>query len=270
MRGQLDEPTVNMISAKFRDITETQYLILMMSPDSISTNFPPESNVPLTAACLNEINTLLAEARYALGEFYFHLIWYREKCPNKPNEQAAVFFGRFYAIDVASRLYAAGEQLAEAIIYMLEIPDARIAPYRQNRTSLQSIVARFMLTEMPGHAITTAIKELGTLDEWSKTMNYRGKWVHEQPPTVAGLGPVFKKEKRWKKIEEAGMVRYELSVGDGDEPEYRVDELANFLEPALSKFTDTLEFVTAFYRNILEAVGITYDLKATTGIAASG
>lgn len=190
-----------------------------------------------------------------------------EKGTEPANEMAAVFFGRFYADDTALRLYSAGEHLAEAIIFMLEISDQQLKKYRRPQRSQQSVVGHFLAKEEPRHPITRAALKLSQSKEWCDTNRYRNKWVHEQPPTVEGLGKVYKRVKRWQIAEaevetEAGAVKRKTSamvIGHGDEPEYSVDDLLGFIRPALFVFAETLTTVVQFYIKLLEKRGITVD-----------
>ena len=83
-------------------------------------------------------------------------------------------------------------------------------------------------------------------------MTYRNKWVHEQPPTVAGMGIVYKRGKRWKPLPNGG---YTLGIGGGDEPEYSPEDLVGFIKPVIFKFTDTFTSVVEFYTGLLKDAG---------------
>lgn len=160
-----------------------------------------------------------------------------EKGTEPANEMAAVFFGRFYADDTALRLYSAGEHLAEAIIFMLEISDQQLKKYKRPQRSQQSVVGHFLAEEEPHHPIMRAVLKLSQSKEWRDTNKYRNNWVHEQPPTVEGLGIVYKRVKRWQVAEgEMGTKKRKISsmvIGGGDEPEYSVADLLRFIQPAL-------------------------------------
>lgn len=243
---------------------DLQEMVTSFSPDILSGAlhpdgtyaFPPESSVPVASVCLQDAVHTLKEARYALSEVFTHQIWYLEK-RDSPNEMAAAYFGRFYAADAALRLYSAGEHLANAIIMMLEISDEDLKPYKQKgkqeRISQQSIVGHFLKAQKPHHPITEAVNKLVDSKDWRDTIDYRNKWVHEQPPTVKELGIVYKRGRRWKPLpNEKG---YTLGVGGGDAPEYSVDGLVGFINPAMFKFTDTLTSVVKFYTELLKDAG---------------
>jgi hypothetical protein len=191
-----------------------------------------------------------------LHEVFAHRVWYLEK-KNPPNEAAATLFSRFYSDDTALRLYSAGEHLANGIIMMLEISEQEIEPYKQTRVSQQSAVGHFLLKERTGHPITTAIASLVNSRAWCTTIEYRNKWVHEQPPTIEGLGIVYKREKRWRKSSTGKSIM--LGLGGGDEPKYSVNDLIAFVQPATFQFSDVLTSVIEFYVGLLESHGIRFN-----------
>jgi hypothetical protein len=255
-RGLLDNSILFKISQELPDLENLSKAALSLSPDFISLKFSPESLIPVAAVCLEDTLHALSEARYALHECFAHQIWYKEKS-EPPNEAAAVFFGRFYADDTALRLYSSGEHLANAIIFMLEISDRQLEPYRENRVSQQSIVGNFLVREEPNHPITKAVLRLPQSKEWRKTIEYRSTWVHEQPPTVKGLGIVYNRNKRWQ-LSKTGK-SFALGIGGGDEPEYSsVDDLLRFIQPALFLFTDIFTLVVQFYIELLTKRGFTF------------
>lgn len=268
-RFLLDDSTLSRISQDLPDLENLQKTVSRLTPDHISIKFAPESTVPVAAVCLQDATDTLFEARYALHECFAHRIWYGEKS-EPPNEMAAVFFGRFYADDTALRLYSAGEHLANAIIFMLEIGDQERKKYERLKRSQQSVVGHFLAKEEPHHPITRAVLKLSQSKEWGDTNKYRNKWVHEQPPTVEGLGIGYRRVKRWQVAEtEAGMVKRKISsmvIGGGDEPEYSIADLLNFIKPALFLFTDALTTVVQFYIELLKQQGITFDEHEKRGI----
>ena len=247
----LDDSTRERIIQELPDVLAIQRKVQSVSPDFISIKFSPESAIPVALICLTDAVHTLAEARHALYELFAHRIWYEEK-RDPPNEMVAVFFGRFYADDTALRLYSAGEHLANAIIFMLEINEKRFKRYKQRKISQQSAVGYFLKKEEPNHPITTAVLKLAKSKDWQKTIEYRNKWVHEQPPTVAGLGMIYERRKRWQRIETG----YQLTAGGGDKPEYSIDDLVGFIQPAFFQFTDTMEVVVEFYFKLLSERGI--------------
>jgi hypothetical protein len=253
-RGQLDRPTLATINDKLPDMSNLRF-IQSLSPDFISIKFDPDSTVPIAAVALQDAQIVLSEARIALHEAYACQIWYREK---EPNETAASFFVRFYVDDAAMRLYSAQEHLAYAIIAMLKISEQALEPHGRRLTSQASIVGHFLRREKPDHRVTQAASQLWSA-EWQKTMAYRGRLVHDQPPLVEGLGTVWKRYKRWQKAERPGKTEYLLGIGGGDEPEFSVDDLIDFAQPSLFHFAQALLEVGQFYVDLLNQHGITMD-----------
>jgi len=273
-RGILDKTDVERISQEIPGLSELEGMVLSLTPDLLSTLFPHNSLVPLASVCFHDALHTLQEAKYALSEIFAHRIWYLEK-KDPPNEAAATFFGRFYAADAVLRLYSAGEQfLIDAIKKMLEISEKQMAPYKterrkeykregkdQRKVSKLEIVGDFLTAQGTVYPFTEAITSLTDLKEWKATIDYRNRWVHEQPPTVRGLGIVYKRGKRWK-LSPKG--EYTLGIGGGDKPEYSVEDLVGFIKPALFQFTDTLTSVFKFYIDLLRSRGLTLTFGKTS------
>ncbi|MCP4541335.1 MAG: hypothetical protein GY832_29745 [Chloroflexi bacterium] len=261
-RFLLDNTTLARISQELPDLRNLQEAVLPLGKDIISLAFisAPASTIPIAAVCLQDATDTIVEAQYALNEFFAHKIWYQEKS-NPPQEVIAVFFSRFYAAAVASRLYSAGEHLSNAIISMLEITDDQLENYKtSSRTSRQAIVGNFLANERPNHPITQVVSDLAESEEWQTTIyKYRNKWVHKQPPTIEGMGIVYNRHKRWKRLGTSG--RYVLE-GGGDEPKYSVDDILDFIQAALFLFVDVLTAIVQFYIKLLENYGI--DLVEST------
>jgi hypothetical protein len=251
-RGELDNATLASISGQLPSIEDLEKTVLSLSPDLISARFKPKSSVPRASVCLQDAVNALAEARYALHEALAHKIWYLEKAKQK-DEFAATFFTRFYADDVALRLYSAGEHLANAIVDMLEIEEEELKPYKKRTISRQATVGCYLCSEKPTHPVTVAISGLDKSTEWKDTRNYRDGWVHKQPPLMRGMGIVYRRDKQRWQISDGGK-RRELHFGGGDEPEYSTEDLLGFIQPALSQFAATCNDVVQFY---LETLGTT-------------
>ena len=264
-RGMLDDSDLEKIYQETPDLSNLQDMVRDLPSDVISLHFPPKSDVQEVPAIFHDIIHTLAYAAYALREVFAHQIWYLEK-KDPPNKMAAAFFGRFYADDAALRLCSAGEQyLVDAIKKMLEISDEQLVPYRKKRkkkykrekinpreiTKLE-IVGDFLSARKTVYPFTEAITSLTDSKEWKTTVDYRNRWVHEQPPTVAGMGIVYKRGERWKPLPNG---RYTLGIGGGDKPEYSVEDLIGFVKPAMFKFTDTLTSVVKFYTELLKDAG---------------
>lgn len=252
-RGDLTPAMQARIDALLPDPWTRSDDILSLSPDMISCAFDPESDIPIASVCLLDALRTMGAARYALFESHANGIYYREVA-SPPEEMKAVWFEQFYVQDAAHRLYGAAEDIAEALIMMLEISPARLKTFKGQAVSQQHAVGKLLLKDHPGLAITGSIKALLDSAAWTDTMSYRGRLVHEQPPLVSGLGIVHRRQRRWRKTEQGG--RY-LAFGGGDPPEFDIAALmttcGNALGALLAVWNDTL---TAFMEMLEEKGGI--------------
>lgn len=247
-RGLLGKKILKEIAKQLPDIEQLNIDIFSCIPESVSFRFPTDSNIPVASVCLHDAFHMLADACYAFHEILAHRAWYLEK-RETPVQGTAVHFTRFYADDVALRLYAAGEHLANAIIDMLEIKTRSLVPYKKKRISKQIIVWEYIKSEEPTHAITQAVKKLAQSKEWLATLSYRNDWVHGKPPIIKGLGIQYERRKRWVVTDKYVM----LSFGGGDEPKYSDEDLINIVKAALFVFADTLTEVTKWYVQLVES-----------------
>lgn len=259
-RGLLDDATLEFIANKMPNIDKLAGLVQPLPPDLISMKFDHTSTVPIAAVCLQDTVNTLFEARHALHEVYAHRIYYLEKAA-KPNKMAAIYFAKFYSDDIALRLYASAEHLANAIMAMLEIDRKEINKTRKSdkKISLASAVGDFFRKQMPDHPISKAISDLIECDEWMKTKDYRDKWVHEQPPLIEGMGIVWKRKILWEDDGEEvrpGVKARKLKIGGGAKPDFTVENLIYITERALNKFVQTTEIVVNFYVDLLVKNGI--------------
>ncbi|QQS31779.1 MAG: hypothetical protein IPM50_08770 [Acidobacteriota bacterium] len=248
-RGKLDEETAKKVEDELPNVDVVRCSSLELNPDLISIGFPVGSSFPIAAVCLHDATSVLQEARYALLEAIAHLVWYRVK-NNPPNEYLALFFGKFYADDVALRLYAAAEHLANAIINILDI-ESDIADFKKSKklgvSSQQAIVGKYLAKNLPTHKITKAILSLRDSQDWKKTRDYRDAWVHQKPPIIKGLGINYQRRNRLKVTNNMMGVTF----GSGDEAVYTVDELLNFMKPSLYLLTDATSQIVEHFINYL-------------------
>lgn len=252
MSGAVDDAANEVAGHRVPNLRRLWDLGLPRHPVLDAAHFldDPESTIPSASVCLNDALSTLEEARFALVEGFRKVTHYRSKSP--PNEPAAVFFGKFYGADVALRLYAAGEHMANAILRMLAILEGDLAPYRKGRISLQAAVADFMLTQKPEHSVSNIIRKLGTSGEWKRTVDYRNLWVHEQAPLVHGMGLAFKRDKQaYHKISYGSRTHYVWTIGGGDKPEISVDELLGFVCSASCLVEDALAGIAGYYLGLL-------------------
>ena len=217
----------------------------------ISVAFDPESDIPVASVCLLDALRTMAAARYALFEGYAHGIYYRE-VTSPPEEMQAVWFQQFYVQDAAHRLYGAAEDIAEALILMLEISPVRLRTLKRRAVSQQRAVGELLLKEHAGLAITASIKTLTESAAWTAVMRYRGRLVHEQAPLVGGLGIVHRRQRRWRKTPNGG--RY-LTFGGGDPPEFDIATLMATCGDALGALLTVWNDSRSAFMEILEQQG---------------
>jgi hypothetical protein len=254
MPNFIDHETYAAANQILPDIDRLVKRVMSLMPDFISLHFGPSSDFPVAAACLQDANRTLCEARYALLESFAHKIWYLEKV-SPPDEFQAAFFGRFYADDAVLRLYSSAEHLAKALVFIFGVTDDDLKENRKGEGTRFVAVKKILSREQPTHPIALAITELYNSSEWKTAMHYRDTWVHQQPPIVEGLGTVYRRERRW--LHSTSDNSYKLGLGNGDEPQYSMDDLHKFILPALFQFADKFGVAAEFYMKELEQKGIT-------------
>jgi hypothetical protein len=258
-RFLLDDETIRKITDELPRLEDVGTTVMMLAPDLISVNYLPDSNVPVAAVCLQDTLDALLQVRIGLNECIQHKIWFREKC-DPPNTEHAIIYMRFFVDAVVSQLYAAGEHLANAIICMLEITEGQLESYRNGRVSQQSILGHYLVNEQADHPITKAVLVLAKSPEWEKTLAYRNRWVHEQPPTVSGIGTIYRRRRRWVQSKSLKWAMI-LGIGTEDKAEYSIDEVLNFVLPATFQFVELLENIVDYYLDSLGKKGITLSKK---------
>lgn len=257
-RGLLSDERLEEIAAKLPDLNSIKR-VLLLDPDVISMKLGPKSRVPEAIVCLHDALRVADEVRYALHEMLAHLIWYRQD-RGEPIEEAAIYFGRFYADDAALRLYAAAEHVANFIVGFLDLDQVDLKRYAKGRPSLHSVVGHYLMAERPDEPITKAVHHLVQDSNWTKTtIEYRNPWVHEQPPIIAGLGIAWKRGPRWVVTERGHM----LSIKFGDTPSFTVDELTKMVLSANEAFIEMMSRMVDILVEFLAKQG--FDLDFTKG-----
>lgn len=257
-RGLLAKRIRYEIDDRLPDVMALRTRALDMHPDLFSSRFEPHDRTPVAIVCFHDCTESLAAVRIALFEYFAHGEYYRRRAKH-PSETTAVYFERFFLEDAAVRLYSAGEHLANAIVLMRGISDSDLEPHRKSgRTSQQAIVAAFLRAQDPDSPLTHLVRTLGASRDWQFTIAYRNRWVHEQPPRIAGLGQTFQRRLRW--ITSADGEKHRLDVTLGDKPEYDIGTLAHHVLGANSGFIAAVEGVMNEYLAVLER----YNIKLTT------
>ncbi len=248
-RGKLDSETASKVNDELPDVDGVRCSSLQLDPGMISMGFPVGSTNPIAAVCLQDATSVLQEARYALFEGLAHLVWYREKS-DPPNDHLALFFGKFYADDVALRLYASAEHLANAIVSILDI-ESKITDFKKSTklgvSSQQAIVGKYLAKNLPKREITKSILTLRDSKDWKKTRDYRDEWVHGKPPIIKGLGIEYERRNRLIVTDNTVGVTF----GSGDEPTHSVDELVDFTKTSLYLLTGVTKQIVEYFINFL-------------------
>jgi len=248
-RGNLPEEKLVLIDSLLGAVVPLQERTLRLWPDLISLSFPTDSDVPVAAVCFQDSAAVLCEVRIALYEYHAHRMWYREH-RKPPDLDAAVMTEKFFLDDAALRIYAAGEHLAEAIRCMFGVSKDALKKYRNRCTSNQCAIGKFMKAENPNSRVTQALVTLIGSDDWKKTRKHRDMWVHEQPPTVVGMGIVYNRIRRWK--EQPNQVGHVLYLSAGDQPELTIEKLAEFISGSFHALLSVTTACFDRYEDILK------------------
>ena len=247
MRGELNQETLDEIGKQLPSIENLQSRIIKLNPGLLSIKLHPESEIPITAVCLNDVVEMMAEMRYAMHELLAHKKWYLEK--NPPNKETAIWFSQYYAIDGILRLYSAAEHLAQAITFALEIT------LKEKSSSRLWRVCKCLKKSKPDDMITEAVENLTNDRDWKKLRKIRDDWVHNKPPMIDGLGISYDRKKRWKEAEKG----FQLGFGGGDKPQYTDDELFNILNSSMILFLETVRKVLKSFYDVLKQNNISID-----------
>ncbi|HEU5101504.1 MAG TPA: hypothetical protein VFU22_20920 [Roseiflexaceae bacterium] len=233
MRGQLPEHKLQEIDSLLPQLDDRFPFAAFPGPSVDLYDLTHNGHLGISLACLSDSGYRLQEMRLGLHEAYACLAWYREETA-QPSEFEAVLTSRFYIDHVAMLLYAAAEDIAAFIINFLECQDGfvRFAQNLRNArvTSNAAKVGMFLRQHFADHDITNIIFTLHRTPEWDQALEYRNKWVHEQPPLVDGLGIQLN---RLSRISEDGT---SISFGGGAPPEYTIDQLLEIMHQATIAF----------------------------------
>lgn len=256
---QLSDEKLKEIRTKLPDISPLKKC-LFIEPNVVATQMRRRGRLDVAVICFQDAYNVAWEVSHALGQAHSHLAWNREERPDGPAEFEAILLGKFYADDVALRLYAAGEHTANFIANFLDIAEDDLKPHKEknNLTSRAAIVGTYMGKQMPDHPITAAIKKLRTETNWDETMKYRNKWVHDQPSLMEGMGIIYERKPRATKRE--GYT--DVFIGGGDAPTLKVDDLIEMVSSASQAFVEYMFDLLDILITRLEEIGITIDGEA--------
>lgn len=246
MRGCISESKLREISTKL-PVLKASFLSATF-PDFavILDDIAKGTSLELALICLNDAYTRCGYCNLALHEAFASLTWYREESPQAPQEFEAVFAGKFYADYIPLILYAGGEDIADFIMYLLDMeadmqnfldrPEIQKVLEDKRLSSNAGKVGLYMNSKHPGHEITRIISELRKNDDWQAAMRYRNAWVHEKSPIVDGLGIQFERKSQKELV--AGWWRF--PVGAGSKPKYDIDQLIELSYKATQAFATAL------------------------------
>jgi hypothetical protein len=111
--------------------------------------------------------------------------------------------------------------------------------------------------EQPNNMLTQPVLNLAKSDEWKKVTAYRTNLVHEQPPSIKGLGITYKRKRRWVLSSTNNReTTFTLSIGSGNGAEHSVDEIMDFVQTATLSFVKLCDEVVSFYTDILSSYGM--------------
>lgn len=251
---EIDEKLPTRIFDLQRKILQPNIDLLLAATvhDSFKNQKNPETKIDIAAVCLRDSVDVACDVVYALRKANENLIWYREQHPDAPREMEACRFAKFYADDVALRLYASGEHIANFIIYFLDIPAADIKFHKKSNAAISSAVGKYLNITSNNQNISQYINVLLKGDSWLKTIDYRNHWVHEQPPLMEGQGIVCERKSRLKKTEKG----YSVGITLGDTPKYTIDSLLSMVTNATNDFVCLLENLVAVWFNHIDSLGI--------------
>jgi hypothetical protein len=236
-KGMLTDSELKAIGENLPAVNALRDQTLRLSPDMISIHLHPypDSTVPMAAVCFRDLADTLWAVNYALFQCGAHGTYYRkDKSPHA--EITAVLFEKYYLDDAALRLYSAGEHLATAVKFMLELPEEQLGPFKKQRSSQQAVVGTFLAARKPDHCVTAAVTGLSSSKEWQSAVDYRNKWVHDQPPPIDGMGLVFRRCNRWEKSPDGTCIR--LGLVATDPAEYTIDQVKGFIMPATQQLLE--------------------------------
>lgn len=229
MRGSLSEQKLEEISARLPALDARFPFATFPGLMVDHYDLMHAGHLGTSLACLSDAGYRLQEMRLGLHESYACLAWYREEAPQH-TEFEAVLTSKFYVDHIALLLYAAAEDIAAFVVSFLECENDFInfAQGMRNTkvTSNAAKVGMFMSKRFAGHDITNIILTLHQTPQWDQALEYRNRWVHEQPPLVDGLGIQFNRVSR---ISPDGT---SISFGGGALPEYTVDQLLEIMHQA--------------------------------------
>lgn len=253
VRKNLSPVESRAIEEKLPQLDFVMSAVLRLSPDLISVKFSPDSSIPVASTCLRDAVDVLCDVRFALFEAFAHKVWF-ENYEAESKRWVGIHFARFFADDVALRLYSAGLHLAAGLTNMLEISKKDLAKRGKRKRMNHRLVAvaDYLQTELSDTKISKSMQDLIASKEWNATIDYRNKWVHNQPPLIEGVGIVYERRNRWIVSDDAIAVTF----GGGDKPHQSIEELLGSVQRSTLLFSEVAREVVSLYVELLSGYGV--------------
>lgn len=253
IRKNLAPSESRKIEEKLPQLEYVMSTVLHFSPDLISVKFSPDSSIPIASICLRDSVEVLCDVKFALFEAFAHKVWFENYEPES-KRWVGIHFARFFADDAALRLYSAGVHLAEGLKIIFEISKKELSKSaNRSRTNHRLVaIADYLKIQRPNIKITKLIQDLIASKEWNATIDYRNKWVHNQPPLISGVGISYERRNRWIVSDDAIAVTF----GGGDEPKHSIEELLGFVQRSTLQFSAVVREAVSLYVELLVRCGI--------------
>jgi hypothetical protein len=253
IRKNLTQSESAAIEAKLPQLNSVMSTVLRFSPDLISVRFSSDSSIPVASVCLRDTVDVLCDVKFALFEAFAHKVWF-ENYEVQSKRWAGAHLARFFADDAALRLYSAGLHLDAGLNNIFEISSKHVSKRGKRKRTNHRLVAMsdYLDKEKPNTKITESIKDLIASTDWNAAVDYRNKWVHNQPPLISGVGIVYERRNRWIISDDAIAVTF----GGGDEPHYSVEGLLEFVQRATLLFSDVVTEAINLYVELLASYGV--------------
>jgi len=237
----MTEPTEEL--AQLFDTGSLQRKIISLAPDLIAAQFGPRSRLPHGVVCLLDADVMLWEAQYALSQAIDH--FRSDSGAPTRGRDASLLLVNYYAMDVALRLYAAAEHVANAITVFMSLDEAKVRAFAKAQreekgfVSDQAVIGSLLRAEHKGHPVATTLGDLLRNADWKRAIRYRNEWVHDQGPLLQVMGVVWRRGNRWKSVK--GV--HQSGIGGGDKRKIDTDELLFVMKGALAAFTTAMDAI---------------------------
>jgi hypothetical protein len=255
----ISESAAAEIKAKLPDLHKISKCLLFDSL-VIARQAGPNSSLDIAATCYRDAYVLAVDSHSALDRAYRSLVWFREEDPEGPHDFSAVHWAKYYADDVALRLYASAEHIGAFIAHYLPIPRNELSEFKKKLnkkdkvtvSSTQAVVGQYMIKNCPGHKITSAINKLREDLDWKGMRNYRDRWVHKQAPLLEGMGDQYERKPRW--VDGKHFNRDAWLTGD--KPSLTIEALLEIITKAFIAYEKCLSELFDVLLAAIESLGI--------------